>query len=95
MINNFGHIVKEKIPKDELVIRISVDLIRILTIVDFYSVKDMFSKLGGYKALINPLIHLFIPFFVLSYLYKLARIIKQTRMKEYLNKLKEISFPLF
>ena len=84
MINNFGHIRKVKVPSEELVIRISVNLIRILTIEDFFSYKDMLSKLGGYKALLDPILRMFVPFFVLSYLYKLARIIKQKRMQAYL-----------
>jgi hypothetical protein len=95
LLNRFGHILKDNKPSEELVIRINVDLMRILTIVDFFSYKNMFSKLGGYKALLDPLLSLFIPCFVLSYLHKLARIIKQTRMKEYIGKLKEIAFPLF
>jgi len=68
---------------------------QVLTIIDYFKYRDVFATLGGYKSLIEPLLNMFIPFFVLSYLHKLARIIKQRRMKEYLNKLKEIAFPMY
>ena len=44
---------------------------------------DIGAKLGGYKALIEPFFVALFPMFTLSYLIKLARIIKQRRMKEY------------
>ena len=78
-----------------LFIRIHVDLMRILTITSYFSIRNILAKLGGYKALIDPLIGMFIPFFVLSYLHKLARIIKQRRMKEYLNQVKSVCFPMY
>jgi hypothetical protein len=85
LLNNFGHVEKEKRGSNELIVRVHVDLMRILTITSYFSIRNILAKLGGYKALIDPIIGLFIPFFVLSYLHKLARIIKQRRMKEYLN----------
>ena len=45
--------------------------------------------------MIGPFFAAFIPIFTLSYLHKLSRIIKQTRLKEYLNELKLIVFPLY
>jgi len=63
MINNFGHIEKSGPPSDQLIVKINVDLMRILTITDYFSIKDISAKLGGYKALIDPLIGMFIPFF--------------------------------
>jgi hypothetical protein len=78
-----------------MIIDVDVDMMRILTIATYFSIRDIFAKLGGYKALIEPLIGLFVPLLVLSYLYKLARILKQRRMKEYLAKLKEFGFPMY
>ena len=95
LLNKFGHIKTLSVPSDNLIIRIDVDLLLILSIVEFFSIKDMISKLGGYKATLDIFLVMFIPFFVLSYLYKLARIIKQTRMKQYLGRLKDIAFPLY
>ena len=62
--------------------------------VTYFAISDIFAKLGGYKALIDPLFMATFPFFTLSYLHKLSRIIKQTRMKEYVNELKTIAFAL-
>jgi hypothetical protein len=44
--------------------------------ITYFNYSDMFAKLGGYKALIDPIFYSFFPFFTLSYLLKLARIIK-------------------
>jgi hypothetical protein len=62
--------------------------------ITYFAYSDIFAKLGGYKALIDPIFFAFFPLFTLSYLHKLSRIIKQTRMKEYVNELKEIAFSL-
>jgi hypothetical protein len=37
LINNFGHIIKNRLPRENLVVRLSIDLILILTIVDFFN----------------------------------------------------------
>ena len=60
-----------------------------------FTYSDIFAKLGGYKALVGPLFLAFFPFFTLSYLIKLARVIKQRRMKEYTNELKTYAFKLY
>ena len=69
-------------------------MMRINKVLRYFSYADIFAKLGGYKALVSPFFVAFFPFFTLSYLHKLSRIIKQNRMKEYLNELKRISYDL-
>ena len=49
----------------------------------YFTYGDIAAKLGGYKALMGPIFVAFFPMFTLSYLIKLARVIKQRRMKEY------------
>jgi hypothetical protein len=57
-----------------------------------FTYSDIFAKLGGYKALIGPFFAATFPFFTLSYLVKLARVIKQRRLKEYTKELIKFAF---
>ena len=56
-------------------------MLKLIKIVNFMTVADILSKLGGYKALLTPFLGLSVPLFIVMYLHKLARIIKQTRLK--------------
>lgn len=60
----------------------------------YFSYSDILAKLGGYKSILDPIFVAILPFFTLSYLHKLSRIIKQTRMKEYVKEMKKLSFEL-
>ena len=64
-INRHGHIKKEHIPRNEIIIKFNADLLEIIKIFDFMTMADILSKLGGYKALLSPLLTLAIPFFML------------------------------
>ena len=45
--------------------------------------------------MIAPLFNIFVPLFAVYFIHKLSRIIKQMKLKSYVNLLKEIAFPLF
>ena len=70
-------------------------MLEIIKIMDYFTIANIGAKLGGYKALLEPLLVATFPFFTLSYLVKLSRIIKQTRMKEYLQHLKDTVYPIY
>jgi len=78
-----------------MIIRINADMLLLEKYVTHFSYSDIFAKLGGYKALMDPFFMAFFPFFTLSYLHKLSRIIKQKRMQEYVGELKEKAFGLY
>ena len=44
--------------------------------IHFYGLMDMLSEIGGLKASLEPLIGLFTPLFIASFLYQLAGVIQ-------------------
>ena len=85
----------EEEKSSSIIIKLNTDLNMAISTYDFFTYGDILAKIGGYKAIAEPIFHMFFPLLTLSYLHKLSRIIKQRKMKDYINVLKPISFDLY
>ena len=57
--------------------RIDIDFAEVVKIIHFYTMDDMFSKLGGLHALFFSVINLFAPIGMLYFLFNLSFYIKK------------------
>jgi hypothetical protein len=93
--DEFDKIEKFEDNNSEVIFKINADLTKVINVWYYFTISDIFARIGGYKALADPIFAMFFPLMTLSYLHKLSRIIKQNKIKEYLAELKRLSFDLF
>ena len=63
--------------------QLSFDFTERIIKLNFYTIFDMLSKVGGFKAAIGPIIAAIAPFFILYFLIKLSKILKGKMMDAY------------
>lgn len=71
----------------DIVLSLNMKFVERQYILNYYTLGDLLSKVGGLRASIMPIIGYFSPLFVLYFLLELARVIKKSLNKDYTDKL--------
>lgn len=64
-------------------VQLSFDFTERIIRLNYYTVFDMLSKIGGFKAAIGPIVAFIAPFFILYFLVKLSKILKGKMLDSY------------